>query len=259
MKTAAGIDIGASTSKAVILVDGELAGCSLVTTRTPAESALAAIDEALAAAGLKIDKVGCIVATGRGRAQVAFAQKSVTEVACAAAGAVRTWGPSVRTVLDAGGISCRVVHCTEKGRALDFLWNDKCASGIGRSLETFAALAGEDTAGINDAASRSEKAAKIGNFCAVYAQSEALDLIRHNVPAEHVIAGYMQAMAERIATLVARSGMKKDFVVIGGLANNAALIGRVEGILQVSGLPQKPGWDPAMTVALGAALFAAAS
>ena len=117
MKTAAGIDIGASTSKAVILVDGELAGCSLVTTRTPAESALAAIDEALAAAGLKIDKVGCIVATGRGRAQVAFAQKSVTEVACAAAGAVRTWGPSVRTLLDAGGISCRVVHCTEKGRA----------------------------------------------------------------------------------------------------------------------------------------------
>ena len=120
MKTAAGIDIGASTSKAVILVDGELAGCSLVTTRTPAESALAAIDEALAAAGLKIDKVGCIVATGRGRAQVAFAQKSVTEVACAAAGAVRTWGPSVRTVLDAGGISCRVVHCTEKGRARRF-------------------------------------------------------------------------------------------------------------------------------------------
>ena len=58
---------------------------------------------------------------------------------------------------------------------------------------------------------------------------------------------------------MARSGMKKDFVVIGGLANNAALIGRVEGILQVSGLPQKPGWDPAMTVALGAALFAAAS
>ena len=216
MKTAAGVDIGAVSSKAVILVDGHARACALVPTRTPKESAVRAMDAALSEAGLKLEDIGCIVATGRGRGQVPFAGKGVTEIVCAAAGAVHIWGPSVRTVLDAGGISCRVVHCTGKGRATDFLWNDKCASGIGRSLETFAALVGKEASGIGDAASQSDRPAKIGNFCAVYAQSEALDLIRHKVPADRIVAGYHRAMAERIATLVARSGMKKDFVVIGG-------------------------------------------
>jgi activator of 2-hydroxyglutaryl-CoA dehydratase len=50
--------------------------------------------------------------------------------------------------------------------------------------------------------------------------------------------------------------VKKDFVIIGGLANNPGIVDRVEGILKVSRLAPKPEWDPALTTALGAALFA---
>jgi activator of 2-hydroxyglutaryl-CoA dehydratase len=50
--------------------------------------------------------------------------------------------------------------------------------------------------------------------------------------------------------------MKKDFVIIGGLAKNPGITDRVESILSVSRLVPKPEWDPAVTVALGAALFA---
>ena len=50
--------------------------------------------------------------------------------------------------------------------------------------------------------------------------------------------------------------MKKDFVIIGGLAKNPGIIDWVESILKVSRLAPKPEWDPALTVALGAALFA---
>ena len=90
----------------------------------------------------------------------------------------------------------------------------------------------------------------------VYAQSEALDLIRSKVPLEEVIAGYHYAMAKRISTLVARSGLKKDLVIIGGLAKNPGIVDRVEGILKENRLAPKPEWDPALTTALGAALFA---
>jgi len=90
----------------------------------------------------------------------------------------------------------------------------------------------------------------------VYAQSEALDLMRSKVPVEQVIAAYHHAMAKRISTLVGRAGVKEDFVIIGGLTRNPGIIERLEGFLKVNRLAPKPEWDPAVTVALGAALFA---
>ena len=252
----AGLDVGAVSSKAVILLDGQPYAVSQVTTRTPKESAFMAINAILAKTGLTLEKIRYIVGTGRGRTQVAFARKRISEIACGAKGARYIWGPSVRTVLDAGGQSCKVTHCTEKGRATSFLWNDKCAAGIGRSMEAFADLVKKDLAEIGDIALQSDKFPKLSDFCTVYAQSEALDLIRSKVPLEEVIAGYHRAMARRISTLVARAGLKKDFVIIGGLAKNPGIVDALETNLKVSRLASKPEWDPAVIVALGAALFA---
>jgi len=253
---AAGVDIGAMSSKAVILLDGQPYAFSQVRTRTPKESASSAINAALTKTHLKLENIHYLVATGHGRTQVPFARETISEIACGSAGAVHIWGPSVRTVLDVGGQSCKVIHCTEKGRATAFLWNDKCAAGIGRYMETFADLVRKELTEIGNIALQSDQFPKLGDFCAVYTQSEALDLIRSKVPLEQVIAAYHYAMARRISTLVARSGLNKDFVIIGGLAKNPGIIERLESILKVSRLAPKPEWDPTLTPALGAALFA---
>jgi predicted CoA-substrate-specific enzyme activase len=253
---ASGVDSGAVSSKVVILLDGQPYAFSQVRTRTPKESAFSAINAALAKTHLKLENIHYLVATGRGRTQVPFARETISEIACGAAGAVHIWGPSVRTVLDAGGESCKVIHCTEKGRATAFLWNDKCAAGIGRYMETFADLVRKEVTEIGNIALQSDQFPKLSDFCAVYAQSEALDLIRSKVPLEQVIGAYHYAMAKRISTLVARSGVKKDFVIIGGLAKNPGIIDWLESILKVSRLAPKPEWDPTLTAALGAALFA---
>jgi len=252
----AGVDIGAVSSKAVILLDGQPYAFSQVRTRTPKESAFKVIETALAKTHLKLENIHYIVGTGRGRTQVPFARKTISEIACGAAGAVHIWGPSVRTVLDAGGQSCKVIHSTGKGRATAFLWNDKCAAGIGRSMETFADLVKREVTEIGKIALQSNQFPKLSDFCAVYAQSEALDLIRSKVPLEQVITAYHYAMAKRISRLVGRSGVKKDFVIIGGLAKNPGIIDWVENILKVSSLAPKLEWDPTLTTALGAALFA---
>jgi len=254
----AGVDVGAVSSKAVILLDGQPYAVSQVTTRTPKESAVKAMNAALNKTSLTLENIQYVVGTGRGRRQVPFARKTISEIACGAAGAVHIWGPSVRTVLDAGGQSCKVIHCTEKGRATAFLWNDKCAAGIGRSMETFADLVKKDVTEIGDIALQSDQSPKLSDFCTVYAQSEALDLIRSKVPLEEVIAGYHHAMAKRISTLVGRAGMKKDFVIIGGLAKNPGIVNWLESDLKVNRLTPKPEWDPTVIVALGAALFAEA-
>lgn len=255
----AGIDSGAVSSKTMILLDGEPYAFSQVKTRTPKEAASGALEAALAETDLKRENIHYIMATGRGRAQVPFAHDTISEIACGAAGAVHIWGPSVRTVLDAGGESCKVIHCTEKGRATAFLWNDKCAAGIGRYMETFADLVKKEVTEIGDIALRCDQFPKLSDFCAVYAQSEALDLMKSEVSVEQVIAAYHNAMAKRISTLVSRFGMEKDFVVIGGLAGNPAIMNGLETILEVSSLAPKPEWDTAFTTALGAALFADAS
>src|SRR5512136_2692122 len=89
----AGVDIGAVSSKAVILVDGQPYAVSHVTTRVPKEAAFKAMNAALAKTGLTLEKIHYTVGTGRGRAQVPFARETISEVACGAAGAVRIWGP----------------------------------------------------------------------------------------------------------------------------------------------------------------------
>ena len=256
---AAGVDSGAVSSKAVILLDGKPYAFSHVRTSKPKESALSALNAALGKTRLTLENIHYLVATGRGRSQVPFARETITEIACGAAGAVHIWGPSVRTVLDAGGESCKVIHCTEKGRPTAFLWNDKCAAGIGRYMETFADLVNKDVTEIGNIALESDEFPKLSDFCAVYAQSEALDLIRSKVPLEQIIAAYHYGMARRISILVGRLGMKKDFAIIGGLAENTGIMHWLETILEVSRLAPKPEWDPNLVTALGAALFADAS
>jgi activator of 2-hydroxyglutaryl-CoA dehydratase len=123
-------------------------------------------------------------------------------------------------------------------------------------METFADLVKKEITEMGNSVLQSEKVPKLSDFCPVYAQSEALDLLRSNIPPEQIIAGYTHAMAKRISTLVARAGMKKDWVIIGGLAKNPGIIDRLESILKVSRLAPKPDWDPSLTVVLGAALFA---
>ena len=252
----AGIDSGAVSSKAVILLDGQPYAFSWVKTIKPKESATDALEAALAETDLKLENIHYTMATGRGRAQVTFAQDTISEIACGAAGAVHIWGPSVRTVLDAGGESCKVIHCTKKGRGTAFLWNDKCAAGIGRYMETFADLMKKDVSEIGNIGLQCTQFPKIGDFCAVFAQSEALDFMKDGVTVEQVTAAYHDAMASRLSTLVSRFGMEKDFVVIGGLAKNPQIMERLQGFLNTDILAPKNEWDTACTTALGAALFA---
>jgi hypothetical protein len=63
-------------------------------------------------------------------------------------------------------------------------------------------------------------------------------------------------MAKRISTLVSKLGLKEDLVIIGGLSRNPAIISGLESFLKVTRLAPKPEWDSALTVALGAAIFA---
>jgi benzoyl-CoA reductase subunit A len=254
----AGVDVGSVSSQAVILVDGELFSYSNYRTGSGSpESAQKVMGKALEETGLTQDKIHYTVGTGYGRVNVPFAKRAITEIACHALGANFMYGPTVRTILDMGGQDCKAIHCDAKGKVTNFLMNDKCAAGTGRGMEAFADLL---SVPIEDMGRLSlevdEEPEPVSSTCVIFAKSEAVGLLRKGWPKEKVLAAYSSAMAHRVAELLERIKMEKDFAITGGIAKNEGVVKRIEAELNIKAL--EPKHDTQIAGALGGALFAKA-
>lgn len=255
----AGVDVGSLTVKAVILKDGEVAATTtLITGDDAATAARTAINEALkslAERGVSatLDSLDYVVATGVGRKEVAFAHEVKTDVRCDAVGA-RHLFPSVRTVVDIGAESCKVIRLSKKGRVEDFTANDKCASGTGMFLDTLAKVIGVGVEKLGELSLKAKEPAKISSMCVVFAESEVISYIHKKTPVEDIIAGVHESISNRIFGMMNRVGIEKDVALVGGVARNVgvvrALEARVGENILVPEAPQIAG-------ALGAALIAA--
>lgn len=252
----AGVDVGSTSSQAVIMVDGHLYAFSSMRTGSDSpNSALNAMNWAMEGTGLTIQDVDFIVGTGYGRVNVPFADKAVTEITCHARGANYIYGPTIRTILDMGGQDCKVMHCDEKGKVTSFLMNDKCAAGTGRGMEAFADLL---SVPIEDIGKMSlnieEEPHPVSSICVVFAKTEAAGLLRAGWSKEKVLAAYCSAMAQRVVRLLERNGMEEDFAITGGIAKNVGVVQRIEKMLGVKALESE--YDTQIAGALGAALVA---
>ena len=210
-----GVDVGAVSSKAAIMVDGELYAYSIMRTGASSpDSANKAVNWALEGTEMKLDDVQYVVGTGYGRVNVPFANKAITEITCHARGANYIWGPTVRTILDMGGQDCKASRCDDKGKVTAFLMNDKCAAGTGRGIEVIADLLSVPIEKVGPMSLKVEKEPEpVSSTCVVFAKSEAMGLLRKRWPREKVLAAYCSAMASRIAELLRRVGMERDFVI----------------------------------------------
>jgi len=253
MRTA-GIDIGSVSSKAVILHDGEILSWSLIPTGPDsAETAKEATDIALQKANLSLDKLDYIVSTGYGRVVVPFAHHNVTEISCHAKGSHALF-PEVRMILDMGGQDCKAIRCNEKGKVVNFLMNDKCAAGVGRSMEVMADLLNIPLEDIGPMSlDTSGREVSVSSTCVLFARSEVLAYRRQGVPVNEVLAGLCSAMADRIFAMLKKVGIESEFVISGGIGKNTGVVRRVEDRM---GLKANISTEPQIAGALGAALFA---
>ncbi len=257
----AGIDVGSVGSKAAILIDGEVYAWAVTRTGSNSpDSAKKVLGMVLQDTDLQPSDIRYTVGTGYGRVNVPMANKAITEIACHAKGANYIWGPSVRTILDVGGQDIKAIHCDETGRVTSFLMNDKCAAGTGRGMEVFADLLKIPIEDIGKVSlSLDEEPEPVSCTCVAYAKTEAVSLLRKGWSREKVLAAYTRAMAVRMANLINRVGLEKEFVITGGQSKNMGIVSRVENILSVKTLPS-PNWregglDPMIAGALGAGLL----
>ena len=253
----AGVDIGSTSTQAVLLADGApYAYSSIRTGSSSPDSARQAMEWALKDTDMRLEDIQHTIGTGYGRVNVPFADRTITEITCHARGANYIYGPTVRTILDMGGQDCKVIRCNEKGIVEDFLMNDKCAAGTGRGMEVIANLLSVHIEEIGELSFRvDEEPPPVCSTCVIFAKSEAMRLMRTGWTKEKVIAAYCLAMAIRITKLLERLKMKRDFAITGGIAKNIGVVRRVERLSGIKAL--EPSFDTQIAGALGAAIIAA--
>jgi predicted CoA-substrate-specific enzyme activase len=246
----AGIDIGSTMTKAVIMNDAVLA--SVIGPTGPEHRKLAnrVMEEALAKAGLPFADITYVVATGYGRINVPFADKQITEISCHARG-VGYLLPEASTVIDIGGQDCKAIRLAG-GRVVDFVMNDRCAAGTGRFLEVTAEGLGVKLEDMGRLSLEAKNRVEIGSTCTVFAAQEVVAQLVAGVLLPDIIAGLHEAIASRIYGMARRLKIEREVALTGGGAKNIGLIRALEAKL---GYPVLVPPEPLLTGAMGAALI----
>lgn len=252
----AGVDIGSTTSKAVILIDGKLAsyyiGASSVNSQ---KTAWQVYLEALSRAEIDEKKVQYVVGTGYGRAKVEFARENVSEISCHAKGAYNLL-PDVRTIIDIGGQDTKAISVESPGLIREYVMNDKCAAGTGRFLDFMARTMGMTIQEMVDMHFEEGDPAVISNMCSVFVESEVINLINEDVTLPSIVKGIHKSVVSRINTLVRKVGAEKEYVITGGVAKNRGVVDMLENILGHKFITFPENIDPQIVGALGAAVIA---
>ncbi|ADY55351.1 CoA-substrate-specific enzyme activase [Syntrophobotulus glycolicus DSM 8271] len=250
----AGVDVGSLGTKAVILVDGEIAGSTIIRTGiNTEENGNKGLDEALAKAGLKREDLKYVVATGYGRISAPYANKTVTEITCHAKGA-HYIHPQTKTIIDMGGQDCKAIRLDEDGNVVDFAMNDKCAAGTGRFLEIMANVFKVPLEELGPLSLNATTVLPVSSTCTVFAESETVSLLARGEKPENIIVGIHHAIANRVGGMFSRVGIQNDVFFSGGVAKNIGMKKALEEALNVQIV--EPGQDPQLAGAIGAAVIA---
>ena len=253
MTLIAGIDMGARSAKCVLIDENEkVVGTGLARMR-PDFAGLAedVLGRALEAAGRDASDVGYIATTGLGRYNIARRDIQITDITCVAKGAAHLF-PGTRSVIDIGAQTTRAMRVLPGGRVADFKSNDKCAAGAGGFAERAARYLEVKLEDLGQLSLNSDAPQQISSVCAVFAESEIINLVTAGVSVENIIRGIHDSLAQRALQLLKRVGLEPEVTFVGGMALQSGQIKALEASL---GLPVNVAEMPDLVAALGAALL----
>jgi predicted CoA-substrate-specific enzyme activase len=256
MRIAAGVDVGSTQTKAVLMTENggrTILARALVDTganvRKAAENAFLL---ACHNAEIPPTEVGFVVGTGYGRYNISFGNAQLTEISCHARGA-HFICPSTRTVIDMGGLDAKAISVGSDGQVLDFVMNDKCAAGTGRFLANAADVMGIGLDEIGPLSQQASRPVRIATVCTVFVESDILSYLAQGKKGEDIMAGVHLAIAKRTLSLARRVPIEPDITMTGGVARN---IGMVRALEEVLGSRMQVSPDAHFMGAIGAAVFA---
>lgn len=256
MTLSAGIDVGSTYTKAVILNErGVIIGQALDKTGFKlTEVARQVYDIALHQTGLQESDISYVVATGFGRHMVPFSDAQVTDLTASARGAFFLF-PRTRTILDVGGQTMKASRIDDSSRVKSFRLNDKCAAGTGAFLEKTARYMGYSTEEIGPLVATSKQQVPISGVCAVFAESEVINQLSLGSSPADIMHGAIASLVDRSVQLMKRVQMEPEFTLIGGILRFETMARVVHEHLNAE-VNVPPGNLVQFISALGAAILA---
>ena len=256
MRFAAGVDVGSTQGKAIIMSDNggiKIVGRALVDTgANVTKAAEHGFEEACKMAGISPSDVGYVVGTGYGRYKITFGNAQMTEISCHAKGAHFLY-PNTHTVIDMGGQDAKAISVGATGEVLDFVMNDKCAAGTGRFLSNAADVMGVTLDDIGPLSEKGKNPVKITTVCTVFVESDILSYLSMGKKPEDILKGVHLAIAKRTVSLARRVPIEPAITMTGGVSRNVGMVKALEQVLDTT-LQVSP--EAHYTGAIGAALFA---
>jgi (R)-2-hydroxyacyl-CoA dehydratese activating ATPase len=250
----AGVDVGSTQTKAVIVDEGRrvVARALIATGANVSRAGENAFVAACESARLPREAVGYVVGTGYGRYKITFGDAQITEITCHARGAHSLF-PATRTVVDMGGQDTKAIKVGADGSVIDFSMNDKCAAGTGRFLSAAADVTGVGLDEIGPRSLEAKAPVRLTSVCTVFVESDIMSYLAQRKTVEDILGGVHKAIATRTMSLVRRVGVEEEITFTGGVSRNT---GMVRALGDVLGKPINVGEEGHYMGALGAALFA---
>ena len=248
-----GIDIGSAFSKGILICDQRILGSFVIPSGGNYKLTADRVKEGLLSkVGLSSKDIVYSIATGYGARSVTFADAVITDISCHSRGIFHLF-PSVRTVVDVGGLFSKAIRIDERGNLVTFLLSGKCAGGCAMVLQIMSKVFQIEVEDIGALSLQSQRRIDFNTGCAVFAETEAVSRIAEGAAKEDLLAGIHRALAAQINSLAERVGIERDYALVGGGARD---IGLVKAVEEIAGFNIIVPPEPHLTAALGAAVIA---
>lgn len=253
----AGIDIGSTTTKVVIIdEEAKIVTFKLIDTLADRrKSGKVVLEMALNELQITIEDIAYCISTGYGRKAFMEADDNQPEIICHAVGTKAAY-PKVLSIIDIGGQDSKVIELDTTGSIVHFEMNDKCAAGTGRFFEVLTGrLLNISMDKLGELILQAKNPCQISSMCTIFAETEIISYLSSGCNKEDVAAGMSRSVVQRISS-IARVGqvqLKEPVVFTGGVANNKGVRKTFEEILKKKVVTVD---NPQSVAAYGAAVIA---
>ncbi len=251
-----GLDVGSTTTKAVLIRTADNAMVATVYLRTngdPVRASRECYEALLTQLSKPISIVGLGV-TGSGR-QIAglhaLTQGVINEIIAHATAAVY-FDEGVETILEIGGQDAKYTYITNRVPS-DYAMNEACSAGTGSFLEEAAHESlGVATTEIADRALRGTSPANFSDQCAAFISSDIKTAVQEGIDADDILAGLVYSICQNYTNRVKgnRPVGQKVFMQGGVCYNRAVPIAMAALTGKEIIVPPEPGLMGAFGVAL---------
>ena len=251
-----GLDVGSTTTKAVILrtSDNAIAGSIYLRTNGDPVGASRKCYAELAKqapSGIKIIGLG-VTGSGRQIAGLHALTNGIINEIIAHATAAVYFDAEVDTIFEIGGQDAKYTYITS-GVPSDYAMNEACSAGTGSFLEEAAKESlGIDVKEIADIAMSANRPPNFNDQCAAFISSDIKNAAHEGIPKEDIVAGLVYSICMNYANRVKgnRPYGKKIFMQGGVCYNYAVPVAMAALIGKEIIVPPEPGLMGAFGVAL---------